>query len=85
MTPHNRILILVGGAALMASLTIGIVFLQTNAAGASLHADEATVHSLQVLGDRMLTDVHQQREAVDEYLLFADPRPLARSRGASGR
>ena len=82
MTPYNRVLVLVGGVAIIASLTIALVFVQTDAAGARLQTDKAAVHSLQVLGDQLLTEDHEQREALDEYLMSADPAPLARYRQA---
>ena len=82
MTPHNRVLLLVGGAAVIASLAIAAVFIQTDAAGAKLQADEAAARSLQVLGDQLVNEVHEQNEALDEYLLSADPGPLARYRQA---
>ena len=82
MTPHNRVLLLVGGAAVIASLAIAAIFIQTNAAEAVVQADEAAALSVQALGDRLVTEVHEQREALGEYLLFADPRALARYRRA---
>jgi hypothetical protein len=78
MSPHNRVLVLVGGAAIIASAVIAIVFIQTDATDARLHIDQTNVHTVQVLGDQLLTEVHDQREALDEYLMSGDPRPLAR-------
>lgn len=82
MTPYNRVVVLVGGVAIIASLTIAVVFVQTNAAGATLQNDEASARDLQALGNQLLTEVHEQNEALDEYLLSADPAPLARYRQA---
>lgn len=82
MTPYNRVLVLVGGAAIIASLTIAVIVVQTNTAGSRLQADEAAAGRVQTLGDQLLTEVHTQSEALDEYLLSADPRPLARYRQA---
>ena len=78
MTPHDRVLILIGGSALFASLAIGGVFAATNDTDALLRRDEATAQHLQVLATDLLTTVHEQNEALDEYLLSADPRPLTR-------
>ena len=82
MTPYNRVLVLVGGAAIIASLTIAAIVVQTDTAGSRLQADEAAAGRVQTLGDQLLTEVHTQSEALDEYLLSADPRPLARYRQA---
>ena len=82
MSPHNRVLVLVGGVAIIASLTIAVIFVKTDAAASKLQADEAAAHSLQALGDQLLTEDHEQREALDEYLMSADLLPLARYRKA---
>src|SRR5664279_4312693 len=82
MTPYNRVLVLVGGAAIIASLTIAVIVVQTDTAGSRLQADETAAGRVQTLGDQLLTEVHTQSEALDEYLLSADPRPLARYRQA---
>jgi EAL domain-containing protein (putative c-di-GMP-specific phosphodiesterase class I)/CHASE3 domain sensor protein len=66
----------------MASLTIAVIVVQTNAADAMLKADEAAAHGVQALGDQLLTDVQEQHEALGDFLLSGDPRPLARYREA---
>jgi EAL domain-containing protein (putative c-di-GMP-specific phosphodiesterase class I) len=67
---------------MVASLTIAAIVLQTDAAGTKLQAEATVAHDLRVLGDDLLTEVHEQNESLDEYLLSADPRPLARYRQA---
>ncbi|MEA2653101.1 MAG: hypothetical protein QOI37_328, partial [Chloroflexota bacterium] len=49
-------------------------------AGVSLQADEASAHRLQATVDELVREVHEQREALDEYLLSADPEYLDRYR-----
>ena len=83
MNPHNRVLVLVGGAAIVASLAIAVILVQTDAADAHLQADEAAAHRLQATVDDLVRDVHEQREALDEYLLSADPSYLDRYRVAA--
>jgi EAL domain-containing protein (putative c-di-GMP-specific phosphodiesterase class I)/CHASE3 domain sensor protein len=82
LTPHTRVIALVGGAALVASITIGGVFFETNAVEAALQSDQATAARVQVLGDQLLAAVQDQSESLDEYLLSGDPEPLARYRKA---
>ena len=83
MTPHNRVLVLVGGSAIIASLTIGTLFVQTGAADASLQADQAAALSVQSLGDELLGEVQEQRHTLAVYLLSADPKALALYRQAA--
>ncbi len=78
MTPYNRVLLRVGGAAIIASLMIALIFVQTDVVAAQLKRDETAALGLQAMGDQLLSAVHDQRESLDEYLLSADPRPLAR-------
>lgn len=82
VTSYNRVIALVGGVALIASLTIAGVFAQLNVADSSLASDLNSAGKVQVLGDEMLSAVHDQSESLDEYLLSADPKPLARYRAA---
>jgi EAL domain-containing protein (putative c-di-GMP-specific phosphodiesterase class I)/CHASE3 domain sensor protein len=82
MTPYNRVLLVVGGAAVIVSLAIAVIFVQADLAAASLRTDEEVAFRLQVLGDSVLAEVHEQRESIDEYLMTADPRMLARYRQA---
>jgi EAL domain-containing protein (putative c-di-GMP-specific phosphodiesterase class I) len=80
MTPHNRILVVVGGAAVIVSLTIAVIFVQADVAAAGLEADTTIALRLQTLSNQLLTDVRDQHEAIDQYLMSADVRPLARYR-----
>ena len=82
MTPHNRVLVVVGGAAVTVCLAIALIFAQTDLAGASLQTDVRAAFRLRTLGDRLLLDEQEQREALGLYLLSTDPRPLARYRQA---
>jgi EAL domain-containing protein (putative c-di-GMP-specific phosphodiesterase class I)/CHASE3 domain sensor protein len=82
MTPHNRVLLVIGGAAVIVSLVTAAVYIETNAAHAGLKVDEASAHNVQTLGDDLLTEVIEQHEAIDDYLLSSDPDPLVRYRQA---
>jgi len=83
MTPYNRVMFVVGGAAVIVSLAIGLVFVQAERADASLRTDAEAAIWLQSLGDELLAEAQVQRKAIDEYLLSAEPRPLARYRQAA--
>jgi EAL domain-containing protein (putative c-di-GMP-specific phosphodiesterase class I) len=80
MTSYAKVLVVVGGAAVIVSLTIAVIFVEADLAGASLRTDVETTFTLQRLGDELLTEVSGQREAIVEYLMSADARPLARYR-----
>jgi EAL domain-containing protein (putative c-di-GMP-specific phosphodiesterase class I) len=54
------------------------VFAEIDAAAASLQTDSASAGRIQSLGDELLSAIHDQSDSLDEYLLSADPRPLAR-------
>jgi EAL domain-containing protein (putative c-di-GMP-specific phosphodiesterase class I) len=82
VTPHNRVLVVVGGAAVIASLAIALVFVQTNAADQQLGEDQIAAHDVQALGDALLIEVHGQHQALDEYLLSGHAGPLAAYRQA---
>ena len=62
-----------------AFVTVG-VYVQTSADLAALHTEEQAADRVQALGDALLTDIHEQLEALDDYMLSGDPRPLARYR-----
>jgi EAL domain-containing protein (putative c-di-GMP-specific phosphodiesterase class I) len=82
VTPHNRILVLVGGAAIVASLAIAVIFTSTNAGDADLQHDRVAARNLEILADQLLAEVHDQHEALGSFLLSADARPLERYRQA---
>jgi hypothetical protein len=82
VTPYNRVVLLVGGAAILACLTIAAVFVVTNASGVALQADRAAAGVMQRLGDELLVDVRGQQDALDDYILSQDPAALARYRQA---
>jgi EAL domain-containing protein (putative c-di-GMP-specific phosphodiesterase class I)/CHASE3 domain sensor protein len=82
VTPHNRVLIVVGGTALIVCLTIAGIFVQTDLAGANLRRDVETAIALESLGDALLSDVQTQRRSIDQYLMTADKRALDRYRQA---
>ena len=81
-TPHDKVLLLIGGAVVVASLCIGIVFIRTETASASLRTDGAAAREIQALGDDLLFEVHEQHEELAGYLMSADPGTLARYRQA---
>jgi EAL domain-containing protein (putative c-di-GMP-specific phosphodiesterase class I) len=80
VTPYNRVLVLVGGAALVASVSIGVVLIQTTAADTSLHADQQATREAQTLGDSLLVAVREQQDALDDYILSTDAQALSRFR-----
>jgi EAL domain-containing protein (putative c-di-GMP-specific phosphodiesterase class I)/CHASE3 domain sensor protein len=77
VTSLNRVVALVGSAAIIASVAIAAVFIQTNAADAQIQLDQADAREIQTLGDQLLAQVQEQRVALDEYLLSADSTSLA--------
>jgi EAL domain-containing protein (putative c-di-GMP-specific phosphodiesterase class I)/CHASE3 domain sensor protein len=82
MTPHNRVLVLVGGVALIASVSIGLVLVQTTATDATLQADQSSAQKVQALGDDLLVQVNEQHDELDDYILSQDPQALAQYRMA---
>jgi EAL domain-containing protein (putative c-di-GMP-specific phosphodiesterase class I)/CHASE3 domain sensor protein len=80
VTPLNRILLAVGGAATIACLVTVGIFAQTSAAFAALRTEELAADSVQALGDELRTEIHEQLEALDDYMLSGDARALARYR-----
>jgi len=82
MIQYNRVLVVVGGAAVIVSLTIGVIFVQADLAGASLRTDARAAFVLQTLGDQLVTEGQAEREAIDEFLMAADPQSLAAYRQA---
>lgn len=80
MTSHTRILLSVGGAALLACIVTLGIYARTSTSYAALQAEEAAADVVQEHGDHLLFAIHEQLEALDDYLLSADPRPLARYR-----
>ena len=78
VTPQDRVLLLIGGAIVLAAVWIGAVYLVARAASAGLQADIATAHRIQALGDQLLTEVHVQHEKLGEYVMSADPGTLRR-------
>lgn len=82
VTSYNRVLAVVGGAAITVILAIALIFAQADLASAGLRADVRAAFTLRTLGDQLLLEEQVQREALGEYLFSADPRPLARYRQA---
>jgi EAL domain-containing protein (putative c-di-GMP-specific phosphodiesterase class I) len=82
MSPHNRVLILVGGVALIASTSIGIVLIQTTVTDGALQADQASAQIVQALADELLVDVREQQDALDDFIFTQDPQALDRYRAA---
>ena len=82
MTPYTRVLAVVGGAAVVVSLAISIISIQADLVGTRLRTDSQAAVKLEVLGDRLLAGLREERETIGEYLMSRDPRPLARYRQA---
>lgn len=82
MTPLNRILLAVGGAATVACLVTGGIYLKTNTTSEEINAQRTADYRMQALGDALVTQVFEQHGSLDDYLLSADPRALARYRQA---
>jgi EAL domain-containing protein (putative c-di-GMP-specific phosphodiesterase class I) len=82
VTPQNRVLLVLGGAAMIAAVSIALTFGQTDAARVRLQADQQAALALQTLGDQLVAEVQDQREALNEYLLAGTPGSLARFRQA---
>jgi diguanylate cyclase (GGDEF)-like protein len=75
---HNRILFLIGGLALAASLSVAVVFVTTDGERASIQAATTASAALQVEGDDLASAIREQSEDIDGYLLSGDPESLAR-------
>jgi EAL domain-containing protein (putative c-di-GMP-specific phosphodiesterase class I) len=82
MATYKRVLFIIGGAALVASLVIAAVFAATNAADVSLHDDQVAARTVQGLADELVGDVRSQGQAIDQYLMSSDPVALAHYRDA---
>jgi EAL domain-containing protein (putative c-di-GMP-specific phosphodiesterase class I)/CHASE3 domain sensor protein len=82
MTPYNRVLIMVGGVALVASASIGVVLIQTAASDAALQADQSSAQQMQTLSDELMVEVREQQDALDDFILSQDPAALDRFRDA---
>ncbi|MEA2608611.1 MAG: hypothetical protein QOJ75_854 [Chloroflexota bacterium] len=82
VTPYNKVVLLVGSAAILACLTIAAVFVLTEASAAQLQADRAAARTMQALGDDLMIEVREQQDALDDYILAGDPTALARYRQA---
>ena len=83
MTPFNRILFAVGGAAIVACLVTAGIYVQTNATSEAINAEQRAAYQTQALGDELVAQIFEQQESLDDYMLSADPRPLARYRQAA--
>jgi diguanylate cyclase (GGDEF)-like protein len=82
MSLHNRILVLIGGLALMASLTILVVFVTTDGERAAIQTALDHSAELQVEGDDYAAAIREESESIDDYLLSGDDESLTRYRAA---
>jgi CHASE3 domain sensor protein len=82
MTPHNRVLLVVGGAAIAVCFLTAGIYVETSLANATLQAEQVAADRAAALGDQLTGEVDEQHSALGDYLLSGDPRPLARYRQA---
>lgn len=82
MSLHNRILVLIGGLALAASLSILVVFVTTDRERASIQTELDASAQLQVEGDDYAASIREESESIDDYLLSGSPESLTRYRAA---
>ena len=79
---HNRILLLIGGLALAASLSILVVFVTTDGERAAIQTELDSSAQLQVEGDDYAAAMREESESIDDYLLSGEPESLDRYRAA---
>ena len=84
LSAHNRILLLIGGLALAATLTIQVVFVTTDAGRARIEAESERSIERQGAGDDLAASLRDQQESVSGYVLGGDPASLARYEAAVG-
>ena len=81
-TPGDRVLLLLGGAVVLAAVWIAAIYVRAGAVGSDLQAEVAATRDVQALGDQLQIEVQAQHEEFGEYLMSADPATLARYWGA---
>jgi hypothetical protein len=77
VTPYNRVLLVVGGAAISVCVVTASIYLESNAANIALQGQQADANSAAALGDELVAEVHEQHGALADYLLSGDPASLA--------
>ncbi len=82
MSLNNQILVLIGGLALAASLTVLAVFVATDGERGAIQAASDASGRLQVEGDTYNNAMREESEAIDDYLLSNDDASLTRYREA---
>ncbi|HEY8818100.1 MAG TPA: sensor domain-containing diguanylate cyclase [Candidatus Limnocylindrales bacterium] len=75
---RNRLFLVIAGMALLSSISIGAVFLATEASRTDVRADSHAIADLYDQAVRLSTSIREQEAAVDDYL-------LARTVGARSR
>jgi diguanylate cyclase (GGDEF)-like protein len=77
LSAHNRILLLIGGLAVAASLTILLGFAGTDAGRAAIQAETETSMELRSAGDDLAAALRDEQESVSAYILSNEPSSLA--------
>jgi len=85
LSPHNRILLLIGGLALVATLTIQAVFLVTDEQRVNIETQADRSVERRGVGDGLADALRDEQASVANYLLAADPASLALYRQASAQ
>ena len=78
LSKHNQILLLIGGLAVAASLTILGVFVATDAERSAIQSETERSMELQSVGDELAASLRDQQEAVLAYLVSGDPASVSR-------
>ena len=82
LSAHNRILLLLGGLAIAATLTIQLVFVVTDAGRAAIEVKVEDSIVRQKAGDDLAAALRDEQEGVSDYLLGGDPSSLSRYQAA---
>jgi len=80
---RNRLFIVIGAMALLASLSIGAVYLATETERLDIRAESRTVADLYDLTAKLSTAIRDQEAAIDDYLLSDNAASVARYRAAA--
>lgn len=82
LSAHNRILLLIGGLAVAATLTIQLVFVVTDAGRAAIQTEINRSTERQTASYDLAAALHDEQEGVSDYLLGGDSSSLSRYQAA---
>jgi diguanylate cyclase (GGDEF)-like protein len=79
---RTRLLAVIAGIAVLASMAIGFSYALTEAERTDVEADRQTTHAVTELAAVLVGAVHEQEDAITDYLLSRDPIAVGRYRKA---